>query len=513
MASKAAENISVDLQRAELETVLRSELFSRAPTLAHLLSYLCEKSFAGESAQIKEYSIAVDVFGRRDSFDQDVDSIVRVQANRLRKRLAEYYAGDGAKHRIQICIPIGQYVPQFEEKAVPVPAEVPVASAAPGGSAILRRPLWLALAVIAIVILATAVTYVFRQAQKRVTTTAVRQTELPSAGPVGLPVGDEIRILAGSSRSYVDRSGKTWTADTNFAGGAAVHSFTRVIWRTQDPEIYRNSRQGDFTYDIPLKPGTYELRLHFAETYYGPEDIGGGGEGSRVISVTANGKPILSNFDVIADAGGSRTADVKVFTDISPASDGMLHLNFYSVQGGRGMLSAIEILPGTSGHIRPVRILTRDSAYYSNDSRWWSPDDYFKGGQLFSREDSVAGTDDSELYEGERWGNFSYAIPVPPGRYNVTLHFIERRFGPNNRDKYFGPPHDPNAGVGARVFSVYCNGKTIVRDLDIFKEVGENRPLVRTINGLEPNAQGKLVLQFVPIKDYATVTAIEVLPE
>ena len=116
MASKAAENISLELQRAELEAVLRSELFSRAPTLAHLLSYLCEKTFAGESGQIKEYSIAVDVFGRRDSFDQDVDSIVRVQANRLRKRLAEYYAAEGATHRVQICVPVGQYVPQFEEK-------------------------------------------------------------------------------------------------------------------------------------------------------------------------------------------------------------------------------------------------------------------------------------------------------------------------------------------------------------------------------------------------------------
>jgi hypothetical protein len=513
MASKAAENISLELQRAELEAVLRSELFSRAPTLAHLLSYLCEKTFAGESGQIKEYSIAVDVFGRRDSFDQDVDSIVRVQANRLRKRLAEYYAADGAGHRVQICIPIGQYVPQFEEKPVPAPVEAPPLPEQPGAATRLaRRPLWMVLAIVALVIVATSINYLVRQ-HKREAITTVRRTELPPEPPVGLPVGDEIRVLAGSTRSYVDRSGKTWTADTNFAGGTTVHSSTRLIWRTQDPEIYRNSRQGDFTYDIPLRPGTYELRLHFAETYYGPEDIGGGGEGSRVISVTANGKPILSNFDVIADAGGSRTADVKVFTDIIPASDGKLHLNFSSVQGGRGMLSAIEILPGASGHIRPMRILTRDSAYYSNDSRWWSPDDYFRGGQIFSREDSVVGTDDSELYEGERWGNFSYAIPVPPGKYSVTLHFVERRFGPNNRDKYFGPPHDPNAGVGARVFSVYCNGKAIVRDLDIFKEVGENRPLIRTVDNLEPNAQGKLVLQFVPIRDYATVTGIEVLPE
>ncbi len=131
MASKAAENISLELQRAELGAVLRSELFSRAPTLAHLLSYLCEKTFAGESGQIKEYSIAVDVFGRRDSFDQDVDSIVRVQANRLRKRLAEYYAAEGATHRVQICIPVGQYVPQFEEKLVPAPVEVPAVGREP----------------------------------------------------------------------------------------------------------------------------------------------------------------------------------------------------------------------------------------------------------------------------------------------------------------------------------------------------------------------------------------------
>ena len=153
MASKAAENISLELQRAELEAVLRSELFSRAPTLAHLLSYLCEKTFAGESGQIKEYSIAVDVFGRRDSFDQDVDSIVRVQANRLRKRLAEYYAAEGATHRVQICIPVGQYVPQFEEKAVPAPVVVPAApEKLSAASKIARRPLWLVLAIVALVL-------------------------------------------------------------------------------------------------------------------------------------------------------------------------------------------------------------------------------------------------------------------------------------------------------------------------------------------------------------------------
>jgi hypothetical protein len=294
-----------------------------------------------------------------------------------------------------------------------------------------------------------------------------------------------------------------------FAGGKELRTSVQHIWRTQDSSIYRSSRQGDFRYDIPLKAGVYELRLHFAETFYGPEDLGGGGEGSRVMTVTANGKALLSDFDVVLDAGASRTADVKVFTGIGPAADGQLHLSFSSAQGGNAMLSAIEILPGLRGSLRPVRIVARDVPYYSNDSRWWGPDNYFKGGQLSASEDPATDADDPELYETERWGHFSYAIPVAPGRYTVTLHFVEHRFDVRNRDRYGEAPGKD----GGRMFSVFCNGKVIVQDLDLIREAGENRPLMRRVTGLEPNPQGKLLLEFVPTRNYATVSAIEVVAE
>ncbi len=115
MPSITAEPVSWEAERAELQAVLQSHLFVRSPTLTHLLSYLCEKTFSGESDQIKEYSVGLDVFDRRDSFDQDTDSIVRVQANRLRKRLSEYYASEGAAHPVRITIPIGQYIPLFKK--------------------------------------------------------------------------------------------------------------------------------------------------------------------------------------------------------------------------------------------------------------------------------------------------------------------------------------------------------------------------------------------------------------
>jgi hypothetical protein len=504
--STTAESVHWEAERAELQAVLQSPLFTRSPTLTHLLSYLCEKTFAGETGQIKEYSVALDVFDRCDSFDQDTDSIVRVQANRLRKRLSEYYASEGGAHSIHITIPVGQYIPTFEKMAVPEPGLtstsplVPQARAPDGtrGTAWLpsRRQVWVLGGVVILVVMVVAAFLARDRSRAR---PIIRSSYSPQTAPepvVGLPVGEEVRILAGASRKYVDHAGKLWSPDAYFSGGSAVSSAVQHIWRTQDPIVYRSSRQGDFTYNIPLKAGTYELRLHFAETFYGPENAGGGGEGSRIMTVLVNGQPLLRDFDVLADSGGDRTAEVRVFPDVGPAADGELHLSFSAVKAGSAMLSAIEILPGIHGHIRPVRIVARDVPYYSNDSHWWSPDSYFKGGQLSTSPEQASGTDDPEFYESERWGHFSYAIPVAPGRYTVTLHFIEHR-----------------AAAEDRVFNVFCNGKTILANLNILEEAGENRPLERKIKGLEPNAQGKLLLEFVPVTQYATLTAIEVVPE
>ncbi|MGE5207383.1 MAG: malectin domain-containing carbohydrate-binding protein [Chlamydiota bacterium] len=510
MPSKMAEPGAMEKERAELDSVLRSPLFARSPTLAHLLSYLCEKLFVGEGDQIKEYSIAVDVFGRGQTFDQDLDSIVRVQANRLRKRLAEFYSGPGASHALRITIPVGQYVPVFEEAAEPPErAAVKPKEPIPRNLPLRFRKFWLFAAPLGLLLLALGVVLLRPRPQPQPVALPAARTASPVEVPAGLPVGDEVRILAGATRGLVDRSGKPWLPDAHFSGGAAVRSAVTHIWRTQDPAIYRTSRQGDFSYNIPLRPGTYELHLHFAETFYGPEDVGGGGEGSRIMSVTANGKPLLDHFDVLADAGGGRTADVRVFTGIKPENDGVLRLNFSSVEGGRAMVSAVELLPGASEHMRPVRIVARDMPYYSDDSRWWSADMYFKGGQLRATEESATGTDDPEFYATERWGHFSYAIPVAPGRYRLTLYFIEHRALSGHSQS----ATDSAASSGAGLFNVFCNRKLLLHDVNILKEAGRNQPLVRRFTGLEPNAQGKLLLEFVPIQGYATVSAIEIIPE
>ena len=527
MTTESAESVERELERAELSALLEAKEFVRAPKLAHLLSYLCEKFFAGEANQIKEYSIALDVFQRRASFDQDSDSIVRVEANRLRKRLADYYAAEGASHQVRITIPVGQYVPRFEidlhrtsiepRPEAPVSQEITASADTPPAITVIetqRRRLrkWWIAAVVGLLLLSIGITFGWlRIRTPRATAPAVPAIDAaaqPVESLIGPPTGQEIRILAGSSRSMVDHAGKLWSADYGFTGGAALKSTIAHIARTQDPNFYRTNRQGQFRYDIPLSKGIYELRLHFTETVFGPESGGAGGEGSRIMTVRANGKILLKRFDVVEDAGAGLTADVKVFPEIAPASDGMLHLDFAGEDGKQATLSAIEILPGLHGHMRPVRLLARQTPYYSNDSHWWSPDNYFAGGQLASYATPVTGTDDPELFESERWGNFSYAIPVTPGKYLVTLFFAARH---NSAGELL---NSENKGTeAAHIFNVFCNGKVLLQNFNLMKEAHTTDALTRRFAGLEPNSQGKLLIEFVPVEGYATVVGIEVLPQ
>ena len=275
------------------------------------------------------------------------------------------------------------------------------------------------------------------------------------------------------------------------------------IFGTREPGIYQSRREGAFAYDIPLPAGVYELRLHFAETLYGENNVAGGGESSRVFNVWINGKEALHEFDVIGEAGPS-TADVRAFKDISPAADGKLHLKFEPFTNPP-LLSAIEIVPGTPGKLRPIRMLSLDRVYVDKQGRVWEPDRYARGGQLVARTKPVEGAADPELFRGERFGNLRYVIPVPPGRYGVTFYFAEA---------WFGPDTPAGGGVGSRVFDILCNGVALRRGFDVFKEAhGGGRGVTWTAHGLEPDAQGKLNIALAPIRNYACVNAVEVLDE
>ena len=99
------------LEKAELRKILASRLFSRAPTLSKMLAYICEMYFVGQADHIKEYNVAVEALGRGPDFDSGGDSIVRVEAARLRKHLEQYYATEDAGSTLRLRLADVGYAP------------------------------------------------------------------------------------------------------------------------------------------------------------------------------------------------------------------------------------------------------------------------------------------------------------------------------------------------------------------------------------------------------------------
>lgn len=495
--------------RAALDAVLRSRTFFKNPRLTALLEYLCERCFQGQADALKEYNIATDVFARPPDFDQSQDAIVRVEMHRLRKKLAEFYAGEGAHEPIEIVIQSGRYLPEFVLRSAPelapalpeLPPEPPVSphppTVPPG------RPQLLVWLIIAVGIGALAATTAFlwpRHAKSGAVPPALTSTPLPA---VISPAAGGVRILCGANRSGIrDRQGKFWSADSFFTGGVATATAGHLVFRTRDSFLFETARTGEFSYKIPLKPGVYEMRLYFADQSYSPGSALDGGENTRVFNVIANGEVLLRDFDIMAEAGPN-IADVRAFKDIRPERDGYLHLNVLKANG-TPLLNAIEIVPGIPHRLRPIRIVTLDSDLTDSAGVMWSRDNYFLNGRTIARTGAVTGSDDPEIYARERYGNFSYAIPVSEGRYRVTLHFAET---------YWGPTAPGGGGVGTRVFDVFCNGRALLQNFDMLKEAPPRTQIVKTFEHLEPNAQGKLLISFVPVKNYANISAIEVVDE
>lgn len=97
----------------QVEQLVSSHTLHGSESLCKLLRYLAKHALDHPGTPLKEYQIATEVFGRQQDFDPQVDSMVRVQAGRLRSKLAEYYASEGAADPLWVELPKGTYVLSF----------------------------------------------------------------------------------------------------------------------------------------------------------------------------------------------------------------------------------------------------------------------------------------------------------------------------------------------------------------------------------------------------------------
>jgi hypothetical protein len=121
--------------REQLDIILASDEFSTSRRASELLQHLVERALAGDTASLKERLLGIDIFHRRSDYNTGTDAIVRVTANDVRRRLAQFYS----RHAVQplrISLPLGSYVPDFIAATEGAPhstleGSVPISSGAP----------------------------------------------------------------------------------------------------------------------------------------------------------------------------------------------------------------------------------------------------------------------------------------------------------------------------------------------------------------------------------------------
>jgi hypothetical protein len=99
--------------RQQLNRLLGNSFFSHSKRFPTFLRFVVEQTLAGESENIKERTLGIEIFGRDAEYDTASDPIVRVTAAEIRKRVAQYYQDPAHEHELRITLPSGSYIPQF----------------------------------------------------------------------------------------------------------------------------------------------------------------------------------------------------------------------------------------------------------------------------------------------------------------------------------------------------------------------------------------------------------------
>ncbi len=284
---------------------------------------------------------------------------------------------------------------------------------------------------------------------------------------------------SGGGQYTSQSSGIVYQADTDYSGGTAA-STTAAITGTSDPALYQSERYGNFSYNIPLANGNYTVTLKFAEIYWTAA-------GKRVFNVSMQGTQVISNLDIYSKAGKNAAYDVTIPVSVT---NGILNIAFTTVVDNAKVSAIVVTPPATSTSFAD----NAGGGQYTSPSSGivYQADTDYSGGTAASTTAAITGTPDPTLYQSERYGNFSYNIPLANGNYNVTLKFAEIYW----------------TAAGKRVFNVSMQGTKVISNLDIYSKAGKNAAYDVTIPVSVTN--GMLNISFTSVTDYAKVSAIGV---
>lgn len=291
------------------------------------------------------------------------------------------------------------------------------------------------------------------------------------------------RINAGGP--YLYRGLEVWLPDTRFSGGN-TYSNRVPISNTENDSLYQTERNGDFSYEIPVpRPGQYTLELHFAEIYWDRS-------GARLFDLIVENDLFRTNIDLVKDIGLKKATVVRI--ENLEVKDGNLSLELIT-QKDRAKISGIALFRQAQIETpEDIRINAGGEALYYRDEEWLY-DRYYQGGKThFDDSKSIGATSREDLYRSERYGTFSYHIPVPKaGQYRLELHFAEIFWEKE----------------GDRVFDVLVeDGQSELESLDLIQLIGEpDKAYIQHVGGIEV-LDGALDLEFIPSVNEAKLSGL-----
>lgn len=304
-----------------------------------------------------------------------------------------------------------------------------------------------------------------------------------------------------------------YVADTDYTDGNPYTSSAPVDTTGVDnaaPQVvYQTVRFGNsFSYTIPgLTPnGTYTVRLHFNELYWGTTLAGNsGGVGSRVFNVAVNGTQVLSNYDIYDKAGGANIATTEQFP-ATPDTNGNVTISFSTVTDN-AMVNGIEVYSGTLPSPTPTPTPTPATSAIINAGGStvgsFQADNSYSGGSTYTSSSAVDTSNvtnpaPESVYQSVRYGNFTYNIQhlVPNQNFLVRLHFNELYW----------------TSAGSRVFNVAINGSQVLSNYDIFQDAGGANIAVVKDFVKSSDSTGKMNITFTSVTDNAMVNGIEIIP-
>ncbi|WP_162343190.1 malectin domain-containing carbohydrate-binding protein [Cyclobacterium salsum] len=290
------------------------------------------------------------------------------------------------------------------------------------------------------------------------------------------------RINAGGP--YLYRGKEVWLPDTRFSGGNK-YSNQVPISNTENDALYQTERNGDFSYEIPVpKTGQYTLELHFAEIYWEQS-------GARLFDLKVENDLFRTNIDLVKDIGVKKANVVRI--ENLEVKDGNLSLELIT-QRDRAKISGIALFKETQTETpEDIRINAGGDALYYLGEEWLS-DRYYLGGKTHFDDTNPISGDRDELHHSERYGEFSYRIPVPKaGRYFLVFHFAEIFWEKE----------------GERVFDVLMeNGQAKLENLDLIKLIGEPNHAYMLQGGTLEVMDGALDLEFIPRVNEAKLSGL-----